>query len=300
MQWNLRLRAAERGIWKSAQLRRMLAEAGLEISAGKMSSWWAGTPPTMRLEELDVLCAVLELHPQRPDDTRAGQGRRAPPPHHRRRQRQRRNRDGDRTATVASTGGRAAARQAPLDPTAVARTRRHATQRGATTGHQSCQRPDPTRALRLPPKCNRARATASRGPAPRVDFCYGCLPGGPFAPRRAARCGSHARLLQPGPVQPVPSPQPRAHRILQGLPGLGRLPPLQLDLLVLQVVAKPLPKGTCAYCGRDSHVSEQRSLSAVPRERPPRTETRPSTRRRRGEHSTASSCSSPTWSSSGA
>jgi len=63
MQWSLRLRAAERGIWKSAQLRRMLAESGLEISAGKMSSWWAGTPPTMRLEELDVLCAVLECTP---------------------------------------------------------------------------------------------------------------------------------------------------------------------------------------------------------------------------------------------
>ncbi|GGO85300.1 hypothetical protein GCM10011584_04940 [Nocardioides phosphati] len=63
MQWSLRLRAAERGIWKSAELRRMLADAGLEISAGKMSSWWAGTPPTMRLEELDVLCTVLECSP---------------------------------------------------------------------------------------------------------------------------------------------------------------------------------------------------------------------------------------------
>jgi DNA-binding Xre family transcriptional regulator len=63
MQWNLRLRAAERGIWKSAQLRRMLADAGLEISTGKMSSWWAGSPPTMRLEELDVLCSVLGCTP---------------------------------------------------------------------------------------------------------------------------------------------------------------------------------------------------------------------------------------------
>lgn len=60
MQWNLRLRAAERGIWKSAELRRRLADAGLEISAGKMSSWWAGTPITMRLDDLDVICAVLE------------------------------------------------------------------------------------------------------------------------------------------------------------------------------------------------------------------------------------------------
>jgi DNA-binding Xre family transcriptional regulator len=61
--WNLRIRAAERGVWKSAQMRRMLADAGLEISAGKMSSWWAGTPATMRLEELDVLCSVLACTP---------------------------------------------------------------------------------------------------------------------------------------------------------------------------------------------------------------------------------------------
>jgi DNA-binding Xre family transcriptional regulator len=63
VKWNLRIRAAERGIWKSAQMRRMLAEAGLEISAGKMSSWWAGTPATMKLEELDVLCSVLKCAP---------------------------------------------------------------------------------------------------------------------------------------------------------------------------------------------------------------------------------------------
>lgn len=63
MLWNLRIRAAERGVWKSAQMRRMLADAGLEISAGKMSSWWAGTPATMRLEELDVLCSVLKCTP---------------------------------------------------------------------------------------------------------------------------------------------------------------------------------------------------------------------------------------------
>ncbi len=63
MQWSLRLRAAERGIWKSAQLRRMLSDAGLEISAGKMSSWWAGTPPTIRLDELDVICVVLDCTP---------------------------------------------------------------------------------------------------------------------------------------------------------------------------------------------------------------------------------------------
>jgi DNA-binding Xre family transcriptional regulator len=63
MKWNLRMKAAERGIWKSTELRRMLAAAGLEISAGKMSAWWTGTPNTVRLDELDVICHVLECEP---------------------------------------------------------------------------------------------------------------------------------------------------------------------------------------------------------------------------------------------
>ncbi len=63
MQWNLRLKAAERGIWKSAQMRRLLADAGLDLSAGKMSSLWAGTPVTIRLDDLDVICAVLDCDP---------------------------------------------------------------------------------------------------------------------------------------------------------------------------------------------------------------------------------------------
>jgi putative transcriptional regulator len=63
MQWNLRLKAAERGIWKSTELRRLLADAGLEISAGKMSALWTGTPTTIRLDDLDVICAVLACDP---------------------------------------------------------------------------------------------------------------------------------------------------------------------------------------------------------------------------------------------
>lgn len=63
MKWNLRMKAAERGIWKSTELRRMLAAAGLEVSAGKMSGWWTGNPNTVRLDELDVICHVLECEP---------------------------------------------------------------------------------------------------------------------------------------------------------------------------------------------------------------------------------------------
>jgi DNA-binding Xre family transcriptional regulator len=63
MHWNLRMKAAEAGIWKSTELRRRLAEVGLEISAGKMSALWTGTPTTVRLDDLDVICSVLECSP---------------------------------------------------------------------------------------------------------------------------------------------------------------------------------------------------------------------------------------------
>lgn len=59
MKWNLRLVAAKREIWKSSQLQRMLADAGLVISAGKMSHLWSGKPVTIRLDDLDVICEVL-------------------------------------------------------------------------------------------------------------------------------------------------------------------------------------------------------------------------------------------------
>jgi DNA-binding Xre family transcriptional regulator len=59
VKWNLRLAAANRGIWKASELQRMLAGAGLVISAGKMSGLWSGNPSSIKLSDLDVICAVL-------------------------------------------------------------------------------------------------------------------------------------------------------------------------------------------------------------------------------------------------
>jgi DNA-binding Xre family transcriptional regulator len=59
MRWNLRLAAAHRGIWKASELQRMLAEHDLVISAGKMSGLWSGQPASIKLDDLDVICAVL-------------------------------------------------------------------------------------------------------------------------------------------------------------------------------------------------------------------------------------------------
>ena len=59
MKWNLRLAAANRGVWKASELRRMLAERGVQMSTGKMSGLWSGQPAVLRPDELDAFCAVL-------------------------------------------------------------------------------------------------------------------------------------------------------------------------------------------------------------------------------------------------
>jgi DNA-binding Xre family transcriptional regulator len=59
VKWNLRLAAAQRGIWKASELQRMLAERGLVISAGKMSGLWSSHLASVKLDDLEVICAVL-------------------------------------------------------------------------------------------------------------------------------------------------------------------------------------------------------------------------------------------------
>lgn len=59
MRWNLRLAAANRGIWQAAELQRLLADRDLVISAGKLSHLWSGQPASIKLADLDVICAVL-------------------------------------------------------------------------------------------------------------------------------------------------------------------------------------------------------------------------------------------------
>jgi DNA-binding Xre family transcriptional regulator len=59
MRWNLRLAAANRGIWKASELQHLLAEHGLVISAGKMSNLWSGQPASLKLDDLDIICVAL-------------------------------------------------------------------------------------------------------------------------------------------------------------------------------------------------------------------------------------------------
>jgi DNA-binding Xre family transcriptional regulator len=79
MQWNLRMVAAQRGVWRASDLRRLLATAGLEISGGKMSYLWSGQPISVRLDDLEVICQVLDCEPGELLLRQAAAGAAAPP-----------------------------------------------------------------------------------------------------------------------------------------------------------------------------------------------------------------------------
>ena len=48
----------------------------------------------------------------------------------------------------------------------------------------------PSFLTRPPATCNRCKASKVAWVTPRVDYCYACLPGGPFTPPPCGRCGS--------------------------------------------------------------------------------------------------------------
>ena len=59
VRWNLRLAAANRGVWKAGEMQHLLADHGLVVSAGKMSGMWSGRPASVKLDDLDAICAAL-------------------------------------------------------------------------------------------------------------------------------------------------------------------------------------------------------------------------------------------------
>ncbi|MCP2314650.1 helix-turn-helix domain-containing protein [Kitasatospora paracochleata] len=59
MKWNLRWVAAQRDIWRPTQLLVAFQEVGFNPSLSKVAALWSGKPVTVRLDDLDLICAAL-------------------------------------------------------------------------------------------------------------------------------------------------------------------------------------------------------------------------------------------------
>ncbi|WP_405392555.1 helix-turn-helix transcriptional regulator [Streptomyces sp. NBC_01102] len=59
MKWNLRMVAAQRDLWRPTELLEAFKTVGFTPSLSKVAAMWSGTPVTVRLDDLDKMCAVL-------------------------------------------------------------------------------------------------------------------------------------------------------------------------------------------------------------------------------------------------
>lgn len=60
MKWNLRMVAAQRDIWRPTQLLKAFEDVGFEPSLSKVVALWSKSPVTIRLDDLDKICAALD------------------------------------------------------------------------------------------------------------------------------------------------------------------------------------------------------------------------------------------------
>jgi DNA-binding Xre family transcriptional regulator len=60
MKWNLRWAAAKRDIWRPSELMTVFAEVGFTPSLSKVAALWSNKPTTVRLDDLDKICAALQ------------------------------------------------------------------------------------------------------------------------------------------------------------------------------------------------------------------------------------------------
>jgi DNA-binding Xre family transcriptional regulator len=59
MKWNLRWAAAKRDIWRPSDLLAAFKQVGFEPSLSKVAALWSSKPISLRLDDLDKICAAL-------------------------------------------------------------------------------------------------------------------------------------------------------------------------------------------------------------------------------------------------
>jgi DNA-binding Xre family transcriptional regulator len=60
MKWNLRWAAARRDIWRPADLLKAFEDVEFTPSLSKVAALWSGKPISVRLDDLDKICAALD------------------------------------------------------------------------------------------------------------------------------------------------------------------------------------------------------------------------------------------------
>jgi DNA-binding Xre family transcriptional regulator len=73
--WHLRDVMADQGLWQTTELRPLLAQRGVELSAAQVYRLAAGTPERLSLTTLAALCDIFSCTPSDLIETTASAGR---------------------------------------------------------------------------------------------------------------------------------------------------------------------------------------------------------------------------------
>jgi hypothetical protein len=108
---------------------------------------------------------------------------------------------------------------------------------------------------RPPAACNACRDRRVAWVRPRVDFCYKCLPGGPFLPPACRKCGSE-RYFSEGLCDSCHPGAPLHPGSCRDCLAWGVYRAQNWRCWSCQWWHTHYPGGDCQYCGRHTHVGE--------------------------------------------
>lgn len=108
--------------------------------------------------------------------------------------------------------------------------------------------------LRLPPRCNRCQANPVAWTAPRVGFCYECLPGGPFPTPPCRWCGKTRDYFSQGLCSVCHPRSPQRPGACKGCLAWGVYPRHNWTCGPCRWWRGHYPEGVCDYCGRHTPV----------------------------------------------
>ena len=114
--------------------------------------------------------------------------------------------------------------------------------------------PGPNAPLRLPPKCNSCQDNRVAWTRPRVDLCYRCLPGGPFAAPPCRSCGTAKDYFSQGLCHLCHPRSPQRPGACKGCMAWGVYPKYNWTCWPCRWWRTHYPEGTCTFCGRLARI----------------------------------------------
>ena len=119
--------------------------------------------------------------------------------------------------------------------------------------------PGPEAALRPPSMCTRCQANRVAWSATRVDYCYACLPGGPFTPPPCVKCGTTEGYFSQGLCAGCHPGSPQQPGSCKGCLAWGVLRRYNWMCWPCRWWRTHYPEGACDYCGQLARIGEQRA-----------------------------------------